>query len=69
MSNYWPSKNVVEGFSIEKLAAKYRQKLTRTILEDNNKRISTKQNEKIYSNFETLNIHWANRDFQEYKAS
>jgi len=64
VKNFWPHRSKAEGFSIQNLARKYRLKISSVssnqisnkFLEDRNV-ISIKR------------IHWANRDFSEYKEA
>ena len=81
MSNYWPKRQELEGFSIEKLAKSYRAKLSEA--ESDSK--ESLMNEKLLKQVESSKInhpkeaiphrdnvrslhtnHWANRSFNEY---
>ena len=78
MKNFWPHRSKAEGFSIENLARKYRLKISNSrvtsneisdqLLDDINM-ISMKEEVKKISiaNLSIKRIHWANRDFSEYK--
>tara|TARA_B100000700_G_C14820470_1_gene749666 strand:+ start:558 stop:755 length:198 start_codon:yes stop_codon:yes gene_type:complete len=60
MSKFWPERSTVVGFSIEKLAKNYRDKLRM-----NNASLVTDRNEsKIIPT--NAYCHWANREFSEY---
>ena len=62
MTEFWPSREKSQGFSIENLARTYRQK------------ISSSSFSKITSDPplipsalpHDISLHWANRDFNEY---
>ena len=78
MKHFWPHRTRVEGFSIKDLAHKYRLKISRTSaveisnhLPDDNNLISMKEEGKKISNEDITikKIHWANRDFSEYKKA
>ena len=76
MKNFWPHRSKAEGFSIQNLARKYRLKISSVssnqisnkLLDDRNV-ISMKERNKEIStvNLSIKRIHWANRDFSEYK--
>ena len=80
MKKFWPHRSEAEGFSIQNLASKCRLKISslrfpqseisNQILDENNK-IFLKEEGKLMtiSNLSTKNIHWANRDFSEYKRA
>ncbi len=78
MKNFWPHRSKAKGFSIQNLARKYRlgisspNKYSNEILnqfEEDMNLISMKEEcEKISdSNLSNKTMHWANRDFSEYK--
>ena len=80
MNKFWPRRDSPKGFSIEKLASKYREKISsnqfnKSNFSNNNdnplqakiNRIDSSEN-KIIS-ISQDNIHWANRDFIEYKEA
>ena len=80
MKNFWPHRSEAKGFSIQNLARKYRLKISSSIassnevsnqLLGNRNLISTKEeSEKIsIANLSIKKIHWANRDFSEYKEA
>ena len=80
MKNFWPHRSEAKGFSIQNLARKYRLKISNSIetsnevsnqLLGNRNLISTKEeSEKIsIANLSIKKIHWANRDFSEYKEA
>ena len=80
MKNFWPHRSKAKGFSIQNLAHKYRLKISNSstssneisnqILDDRNL-ISMKEEGKEVSiaNLSAKRIHWANRDFSEYKEA
>ena len=75
MNRYWPSRNSPEGFSIEKLARSYRDKLSQKS-QNNNESLSlvvrkdieesNKEKASGVSIHEEYLGHWANRGFEEY---
>ncbi len=76
MKNFWPHRSKAEGFSIQNLARKYRLKISSVSsnqisnkLVDDRNVISMKEESKKIStvNLSIKRIHWANRDFSEYK--
>ena len=78
MKIFWPHRSKANGFSIKNLAFKYRLKnssecpseiLNQPI--DNRNVISMKEEGKKFSNADLSikRIHWANRDFIEYKET
>ena len=80
MKNFWPHRSEAKGFSIQNLARKYRLKISNSIpssnevsnqLLGNRNSISTKEEGKKISiaNLSIKKIHWANRDFSEYKEA
>ena len=80
MKNFWPHRSDAKGFSIKNLAGKYRLKIYNSSVSSNevsnqllgNKNlISTKEKGKKISiaNLSIKKIHWANRDFSEYKEA
>ncbi|WP_269606325.1 hypothetical protein [Prochlorococcus marinus] len=78
MKNFWPHRSKAEGFSIQNLARKYRLKISRVSsnqisnkLVDDRNVISMKEESKNISsvNLSIKRIHWANRDFSEYKEA
>ena len=78
MKNFWPHRSKAEGFSVQNLARKYRLKISTVssnqisnkLLDDRNV-ISMKDERKKIStvNLPIKTIHWANRDFSEYKEA
>ena len=76
MKNFWPHRSNAKGFSIHNLARKYRSKISSVksneisnqVLYDKNL-ISMKEELKRIpiSDLSIKRIHWANRDFSEYK--
>ena len=80
MKNFWPHRSKVEGFSIQNLARKYRSKISRSseysnesvnqIINNINLKFREEEGEKaLIANLSTKRIHWANRDFSEYKKA
>ena len=78
MKNFWPHRSKAEGFSIQNLARKYRLKISSVSsnqisnkLVDDRNVISMKEKSKKIStvNLSIKRIHWANRDFSEYKEA
>ena len=80
MKNFWPHRSDAKGFSLQNLARKYRLKISNSIpssnevsnqLLGNRDSISTKEEGKKISiaNLSIKKIHWANRDFSEYKEA
>ena len=71
MVNYWPRRSSPEGFSIEKLAKNYRDKISKLSFESMK---STYKERKSFQTTEKINCfirisdnrHWANREFYEY---
>tara|TARA_Y100001968_G_C19351136_1_gene714694 strand:+ start:410 stop:664 length:255 start_codon:yes stop_codon:yes gene_type:complete len=68
MSNYWPSRKNPEGFSIERLAKSYKERISGI-----NSNISIEKNysQKYRANslVELSSCHWANRSFDEYRIA
>ena len=80
MKNFWPHRSEAKGFSIQNLARKYRLKISNSIassnevsnqLLGNRNLISMNEESKKIStvNLSLKRIHWANRDFSEYKEA
>ena len=78
MKNFWPHRSKAKGFSIQNLARNYRLKISNSSVSlneisdqplDDATLISMKEEgEKIsIANLSIKRIHWANRDFSEYK--
>ena len=78
MKIFWPHRSKVKGFSIQNLARNYRLKISNPRassneisdqLVDDTNLISMKEEGKKISipNLSIKRIHWANRDFSEYK--
>ena len=81
MKNFWPHRSKAKGFSIQNLASKYRLKISSSsfsadeisneqLVESN--LISMKEEESktiSIANQSIKRIHWANRDFSEYKEA
>ncbi|KGG20090.1 hypothetical protein [Prochlorococcus marinus] len=80
MKNFWPHRSSAKGFSIQNLASKYRLKISSSSVSsnevsnqflDNRNLVSMKEEDKKISiaNLSIKRIHWANRDFSEYKKA
>ena len=80
MKNFWPHRSKAKGFSIQNLALNYRLKISNSSLSsneipdqhiDDTNVISMKEESKRISmaNLSIKRIHWANRDFSEYKEA
>ncbi len=78
MKNFWPPRPSAKGFSIERLALKYRERLSKKVSSSNfSKNESPKEitsnivkienKEILKSQIYANSIHWANRDFSEYR--
>ena len=78
MKNFWPHRSNAKGFSIQNLTREYRSQLSiassneisKELLDDNNL-ISMNEEDKRISivDLSIKRIHWANRDFSEYKEA
>ena len=80
MKNFWPHRSKAKGFSIQNLARNYRLKISNSsvtsneisdqLLDDTNLISMKEEGEKIsFANISIKGIHWANRDFSEYKEA
>ena len=78
MKKFWPHRSESKGFNVRNLVRKYRLKsskvnvpnneITEQTLKDNNKRsFNVECKDNSVSNLSIKRIHWANRDFSEYK--
>ena len=78
MKNFWPHRSKAEGFSIKNLTRKYRLKISNSqvfsneilnqVLDNSNLIPKNEEGEKMsIANRSIKKIHWANRDFSEYK--
>ena len=78
MTQFWPRRPDPKGFSIERLAKGYREKISKNsnkkpLSSFSDKKIITLKSKLIDRNTEDIKnskegyIHWANRDFLEYK--
>ena len=80
MKIFWPHRSKAKGFSIQNVSRNYRLKILNSsvssneisdqLLDDANL-ISLKEEDKkvTISNLYIKRIHWANRDFSEYKEA
>tara|TARA_B100000214_G_C23631450_1_gene474194 strand:+ start:101 stop:346 length:246 start_codon:yes stop_codon:yes gene_type:complete len=80
MKKFWPQRCNPKGFSIQNLARKYRLKisslsnptneLSNQVFDKNNIIFTKEGGEKIpITNISIKGMHWANRDFSEYKEA
>ena len=78
MKTFWPHRSKAKGFSIQNLARKYREKISNSssnqisnkLLDDRNVVYMKEEIKKISRvNLSIKRIHWANRDFSEYKEA
>ena len=77
MRNFWPPRPSANGFSIESLARKYRERLAKVSSSNFSKKELPKDitsnmlkiEEKEFLKYQVYanSIHWANRDFSEYR--
>ena len=78
MKIFWPHRTKAKGFSIKNLASNYKLKISNSsvcsneisnqILDDKNLVSMKKEGKNIsIANLPIKKIHWANRDFSEYK--
>ena len=78
MKNFWPKRSKAKGFSIQNLARNYRLKISNSrvlsneisdqLVDDTNIISIKNEGKKVsISNLSIEVIHWANRDFSEYK--
>tara|TARA_Y100001968_G_scaffold322871_2_gene359671 strand:+ start:164 stop:385 length:222 start_codon:yes stop_codon:yes gene_type:complete len=70
LNKFWPHRPSPKGFSIEKLASKYREKISRKnrlSLITSSDIESRKDFIKATNPSPSIRIHWANRDFSEYR--
>ena len=74
MKNFWPKRSSPKGFSIERIASNYRNRLKANIQGyDANRDVISfgqhKDSSSLNGSHKTRDIakfHWANRDFHEY---
>ena len=78
MKNFWPNRPKAKGFSIQNLVQKYSSKISNVScneisnqIKDDKNLISIKEEVKKISvdDLSIKKIHWANRDFSEYKKA
>ena len=78
MKNFWPHRPKAEGFSIQSFARKYRLKISNVSSDEfsnqflDDKKLMSKKEKvtKISTTYLSIKrIHWANRDFSEYKEA
>ena len=73
---FWPHRSNPKGFSIENLARRYHEKISSVssnrisnqLLDNSNLKSAKEDNKNLsLSHFSSKRIHWANRDFSEYR--
>ena len=80
MKNFWPHRSRAKGFSIQNLARKYRLNISSSnfslnepsnqLIDESNLISMKEEGEKnSIANLAIKKIHWANRDFSEYKKA
>ncbi len=78
MKVFWPRRSNVKGFAIENVASKYSKKISSDVYNLNQKQLidervlKSKNKDSIRIDLSYLSIktvHWANRDFSEYKEA
>ena len=78
MKIFWPRRSKAKGFSIENLPFKYSEKMSslssnkisnQPLADRNLKLIIEDTNHIEISDLSTKRVHWANRDFSEYKEA
>lgn len=77
MRNFWPQRPSAKGFSIERLALKYRERLSKASSSNVSEKelpneitsniIEIEKKGTLKSQLYSNSIHWANRDFSEYR--
>jgi len=75
---FWPHRSNANGFSIQKLARDYRLKISSESADEvSNQNLENNKSKIIPNNANNISvvnlslkrIHWANRDFSEYKKA
>ena len=78
MKNFWPHRSEAKGFSIktlvhknqEKISSVFSNKNSNQLLDDKNLMSIKKDSENLrLSHISIKRIHWANRDFSEYRET
>ena len=78
MKIFWPHRSNANGFSIQKFARDYRLKISSESADDeSNQNLENNKSKIIPNNVNNISvvnlsskrIHWANRDFSEYKKA
>jgi hypothetical protein len=80
VKNFWPHRSKAKGFSIQNLARKYRLNISSSnvslnepsnqLIDESNLISMREEGEKnSIANLSIKKIHWANRDFSEYKKA
>ena len=76
MKIFWPRRSEAKGFSIENLARKYRERISSSSSSGNLSKLVNDRNLKSFEednknksnpNSSLKKVHWANRDFSEYR--
>ena len=76
MKIFWPRRSKAKGFSIQNLAFTYNEKISNLSTNKNSNQFSAERNLKSIiedsnkiktSNLSIKRVHWANRDFSEYR--
>ena len=78
MKKFWPHRSESKGFTVKNLVSKYHlkfskdnvhnNKITEKNLRENNKlNVNVEAKNISVSHLSTKRLHWANRDFSEYK--
>ena len=78
MRIFWPRRSNAKGFAIKNHASKYPEKISNVssneisnkLLDDRGLESKTKDSRKIdLYNLSIKKVHWANRDFSEYREA
>ena len=76
LKNFWPHRSDAKGFSIENLARKYREKISYnspnetpkdSVNDSDLNSFNIKTKHIFRSDTSSNRVHWANRDFSEYR--
>ena len=76
LKKFWPHRSKAKGFSIEKIAFQYREKISsltsgktsnQPLEEINLISLEKDSNHIDIAKLSTKRVHWANRDFSEYR--
>ncbi len=78
MKFFWPSRSKAKGFAIKDFANKYPEKISSVSSQENSNQFQDDRllkfknedsNNKALSHLLIKKIHWANRDFSEYREA